>query len=265
MKGLLHPAAHGHFDELQGTRSAPAPSPTKGAGKDSAKNTVSQAVAELNLAAPWQAFFDQLGHMGLDELDQRTQTLARQVRDNGITYNVYASQGGPQRPWALDLFPLVITPESWQQIETGVRQRARLLEGIMADVYGPQQLIREAFIPPALVQGHPGYVRAMHGVQPVGGSHLHIAAFDLARTPDGQWAVISQRTQAPSGLGYLLENRLLISRQFPQAFDAMRIQRLAASYRAWVESLKAHSPEGAHAHVAFLTPGPTRGCPSPRS
>jgi uncharacterized circularly permuted ATP-grasp superfamily protein/uncharacterized alpha-E superfamily protein len=256
MKGLLHPAAHGHFDELQGTRSAPATAPTKSAGKDSAKATVSQAVAELNLAAPWQAFFDQLGHMGLDELDQRTQTLARQVRDNGITYNVYASQGGPQRPWALDLFPLVITPESWQQIETGVRQRARLLEGIMADVYGKQELIREAFIPPALVQGHPGYVRAMHGVQPVGGSHLHIAAFDLARTPDGQWAVISQRTQAPSGLGYLLENRLLISRQFPQAFDAMRIQRLAASYRAWVESLKAHSPEGANAHVALLTPGP---------
>ena len=234
MKGLLHPADKGHFDELQGAL----------------------ASAEFNLAEPWQAFFKQLGHMGLDELDQRTQTLARQVRDNGITYNVYASQGGPQRPWALDLFPLVITPESWQQIETGVQQRARLLEGIMADVYGPQQLIREAFIPPALVQGHPGYVRAMHGVQPVGGSHLHIAAFDLARTPDGQWAVISQRTQAPSGLGYLLENRLLISRQFPQAFDAMRVQRLAASYRTWVESLKAHSPEGANAHVALLTPGP---------
>ena len=203
MKGLLHPATSGHFDELQSALA-----------KDG-----------LNLSAPWQAFFDQLGDMSLDELDHRTQTLARQVRDNGITYNVYASEGGPQRPWALDLFPLIITPESWQQIETGVKQRARLLNRIMADVYGEQQLIREAFIPPALVQGHPGYVRAMHGVQPVGDSHLHIAAFDLARTPEGQWAVISQRTQAPSGLGYLLENRLLISRQFPQAFDTLRVQR----------------------------------------
>jgi uncharacterized circularly permuted ATP-grasp superfamily protein/uncharacterized alpha-E superfamily protein len=178
------------------------------------------------------------------------------VRDNGITYNVYASQGGPQRPWALDLFPLILTPDSWQQIEVGVKQRARLLERVMADVYGPQQLIREAMIPPALVQGHPGYLRAMHGVAPVGGTHLHIAAFDLARGPDGNWAVVSQRTQAPSGLGYLLENRLLISRQFPQAFEAMNIQRLAATYRVWVESLKAHSPEGANAHVALLTPGP---------
>lgn len=234
MKGLLHPATSGHFDELQSALA-----------KDG-----------LNLSAPWQSFFDQLGDMSLDELDHRTQTLARQVRDNGITYNVYASEGGPQRPWALDLFPLIITPESWQQIETGVKQRARLLNRIMADVYGEQQLIREAFIPPALVQGHPGYVRAMHGVQPVGDSHLHIAAFDLARTPEGQWAVISQRTQAPSGLGYLLENRLLISRQFPQAFDTLRVQRLAASYRAWVESLKAHSPEGHNAHVALLTSGP---------
>ena len=192
----------------------------------------------------------------MDDLDRRTQTLARQVRDNGITYNVYANQGGPQRPWAVDLFPLILTPESWQQIEMGVKQRARLLERVMADIYGPQQLIREAMIPPALVQGHPGYLRAMHGVAPVGGTHLHIAAFDLARGPDGHWAVVSQRTQAPSGLGYLLENRLLISRQFPQAFEAMNIQRLAATYRTWVESLKAHSPEGANAHVALLTPGP---------
>ncbi len=212
--------------------------------------------AEPDLSPAWQTFFDQLGSTGLDDLDRRTQTLARQVRDNGITYNVYASQGGPQRPWALDLFPLILTPDSWQQIEVGVKQRARLLERVMADVYGPQQLIREAMIPPALVQGHPGYLRAMHGVAPVGGTHLHIAAFDLARGPDGNWAVVSQRTQAPSGLGYLLENRLLISRQFPQAFEAMNIQRLAATYRVWVESLKAHSPEGANAHVALLTPGP---------
>jgi uncharacterized circularly permuted ATP-grasp superfamily protein/uncharacterized alpha-E superfamily protein len=248
VKGLAHPADSGHFDELQGQCAPAAASATAKA--------LAQAAQAQDLSSPWRMFFEQLGSTGLDDLDRRTQTLARQVRDNGITYNVYASQGGPQRPWALDLFPLILTPESWQQIEVGVKQRARLLERVMADVYGPQQLIREAMIPPALVQGHPGYLRAMHGVAPVGGTHLHIAAFDLARGPDGNWAVVSQRTQAPSGLGYLLENRLLISRQFPQAFEAMNIQRLAATYRVWVESLKAHSPEGANAHVALLTPGP---------
>jgi len=247
VKSLAHPADSGHFDELQGKCSPPAASATK---------AIADEANAQGLSSPWRTFFDQLGSTGLDDLDRRTQTLARQVRDNGITYNVYASQGGPQRPWALDLFPLILTPDSWQQIEVGVKQRARLLERVMADVYGPQQLIREAMIPPALVQGHPGYLRAMHGVAPVGGTHVHIAAFDLARGPDGNWAVVSQRTQAPSGLGYLLENRLLISRQFPQAFEAMNIQRLAATYRVWVESLKAHSPEGANAHVALLTPGP---------
>ncbi len=247
VKGLAHPADGGHFDELQGKCSPVAASVAK---------ALESATDAQDLSSPWHTFFDQLGTTGLDDLDRRTQTLARQVRDNGITYNVYASQGGPQRPWALDLFPLILTPESWQQIEVGVKQRARLLERVMADVYGQQQLIREAMIPPALVQGHPGYLRAMHGVAPVGGTYLHIAAFDLARGPDGNWAVVSQRTQAPSGLGYLLENRLLISRQFPQAFEAMNIQRLAATYRVWVESLKAHSPEGANAHVALLTPGP---------
>ncbi len=236
VKALIHPAASGHFDELQG-----------GPARE-AKN--------LDLAPVWQGFFEQLGSSRAEDLKRRNQTLARQVRDNGITYNVYANPNSPQRPWAVDLFPLIITPQSWQQIESGVIQRARLLESIMADVYGEQKLIRQALIPAALVQGHPGYLRAMHGIVPAGGKHLHIAAFDLARGVDGQWSVVSQRTQAPSGLGYLLENRLLISQQFPQAFESLRIQRLAASYRHWMNSLKRHSTAGENAHVALLTPGP---------
>ncbi|WP_408593653.1 circularly permuted type 2 ATP-grasp protein [Limnohabitans sp.] len=288
VSALAHPADSGHFDELRGqcapVKSLPATlasqtqSQTQGPSastqfqsqtrpfspfphiRQESAETIPPQPPPVNhiteLAPPWRAFFEQLGPTGLDDLDRRTQTLARQVRDNGITYNVYASQGGPQRPWAVDLFPLILTPQSWQQIDRGVQQRARLLERVMADVYGPQQLIRQAMLPPALVQGHPGYLRAMHGVAPVGGTHLHIAAFDLARGPNGQWAVVSQRTQAPSGLGYLLENRLLISRQFPQAFETMNIQRLAATYRVWVESLKNHSPAGSAAHVALLTPGP---------
>jgi len=104
VKGLAHPADSGHFDELQGKCS---PTTTK-----AAKAAASAASAQ-DLSSPWHTFFEQLGTTGLDDLDRRTQTLARQVRDNGITYNVYASQGGPQRPWALDLFPLILTPDSW--------------------------------------------------------------------------------------------------------------------------------------------------------
>ena len=160
------------------------------------------------MGKPWAQFFDHLGPDGLGDLNHRSASLERQIRENGVTYNVYADAGGPQRPWSLDLFPLIVTPESWQQIEAGVLQRVDLLDRVMADVYGPQDLLARGLLPPALVHGHPGYLRSMHGAAQVGGTHLHIAAFDLARGPDGNWWLVSQRTQAPSGLGYLLENRL---------------------------------------------------------
>jgi uncharacterized circularly permuted ATP-grasp superfamily protein/uncharacterized alpha-E superfamily protein len=189
-------------------------------------------------------------------MDQRSISLARQVRDNGITYNVYADENGPQRPWSLDLFPLLVDVPSWHHIEAGVLQRMQLLEHVLADVYGSQALLHQGFLPSALVHGHPGYLRAMHGVKPVGGRYLHIAAFDLARGPDGNWWVEAQRCQAPSGLGYLLENRLAISAQFPQAFQSLRVQRLAGTYRTLMDSLRSMSPLGQDAHLALLTPGP---------
>ena len=207
------------------------------------------------LAAPWTTFFNLLGNDGFQDLNRRTANLQRQVRDNGVTYNVYADADGPQRPWSLDLFPLIISPQDWRQIDTGIRQRARLLNHVMADVYGPQTLLSKGLLPSALVQGHPGYLRAMQGVRPSGGVYLHIAAFDLARGPDGRWWVVSQRTQAPSGLGYLLENRLTISLLFPEAFREMRVQRLAASYKALVDGMKAACTTSSP-RIALLTPGP---------
>ena len=230
-------AAPGHFDELRAA--------------------ASRCVdTDRPLTTLWQRFFEAVSAQDGPNLDQRHSTLQRQIRDNGVTYNVYADEGGPQRPWSLDLFPLLIEPEGWQQIEAGILQRVRLLERIMADVYGPQHLLERGLLPPALVQGHPGYLRAMRGVEPVGGTRLHIAAFDLARGPDGNWWVEGQRCQAPSGFGYLLENRLAISAQFPQAFQSLQVQRLAATYRALMDSLKRASPAGVDSHLALLTPGP---------
>ncbi len=229
-------AASGHFDELRGA--------------------VSTGHARGGLSSHWAQFFSSLPSGGAAELQQRAHSLERQIRDNGVTYNVYSDSGGPQRPWSLDLFPLIIQPADWAHISKGVLQRVQLLDRVMADVYGPQQLLAKGLLPPALVHGHPGYLRAMHGVQPIGGTYLHIAAFDLARGPDGNWWLVSQRTQAPSGLGYLLENRLAVSRLFPQAFENMRIQRVAGAYRALMASLRAVSPGGADAHIALLTPGP---------
>jgi uncharacterized circularly permuted ATP-grasp superfamily protein/uncharacterized alpha-E superfamily protein len=250
LAAALAPAASsGHFDELRGRLSG----------------TSSHAAADgkAGLSAAWSHFFGYLGEDGFYDLNQRTARLHRQIRDNGVTYNVYADADGPQRPWSLDLFPVLITPQDWAFIESGIMQRARLLDRVMADIYGPQQLLEQGLLPSALVHGHPGYLRGMRGVKPVGGTHLHIAAFDMARGQDGRWYVVSQRTQAPSGLGYLLENRLSISRQFPDAFRGMNVQPLAASYKALVDGLRAQSPAldghgtpGGASRIVLLTPGP---------
>jgi len=242
----LH-AAPGHFDELRERMSTGALPPQDTADAD----TNNDGVADV-----WHQFFRLAETDGLGDMNLRTDTLARQIRDNGVTYNVYADKNGPQRPWSLGLFPLIITPSNWAHIEAGITQRMRLLDAVMADVYGAQDLLAQGLLPPALVQGHPGYLRSMHGVKPVGGSHLHIAAFDLARGPDGNWWVVSQRTQAPSGLGYLMENRLAVSRLFPRAFEDLQVQRMAGTYRALIDSIKAMSPAGQEAHIALLTPGP---------
>jgi len=266
---LAVPAEHGHFDELRGIaaparEARPVPAPPTGtvlydasaAPPAAERPEAPEAAAATPLTPAWSRFFDQIGPGGFADLPRRAVSLERQIRDNGVTYNVYADADGPQRPWSLDLFPLIVSPESWTQIEAGVQQRMRVLDRVMADVYGPQQLLANGLLPAALVRGHPGYLRAMQGVQPPGDTWLHIAAFDLARGPDGNWWVVSQRTQAPSGLGYLLENRLAISRQFPQAFESLQVQRLAATYSAMMEGLQAMCPAGAPPHIALLTPGP---------
>ena len=208
------------------------------------------------MRAHWRDFFGYLQPKGLSDFNARTKEIERQVRDNGITYNIYVDENGPQRPWTIDLFPLIIPHEEWLVIQAGIMQRAQLLEAMMQDVYGPGNLIKEGLIPPALVNGHPGYLRAMHQAIPKDKKHLHIMAFDLARGPNGNWSVLSQRTQAPSGLGYLLENRNLVSKQFPKAYEQMRIESLTRVYRGLVQSLKRESKVGQNAHIVLLTPGP---------
>lgn len=237
-------AAPGHYDELRG-RSFGVLS-----GFDLSDPDL------LALVPHWQQFFSYPGSQNAGVLERKAAYLRNKLQENGVSYNVYADPNNPQSPWSLNLFPSLITSAEWQTIEGGVLQRTRLLEKIMGDVYGPQTLLQKALLPAALVQGHPGYMRAMVGAQPSGGRHLHIAAFDLAKDPQGQWCLIAQRTQAPSGLGYLLENRDLISRLFPDAFTDLGVRTLMAPYHQLVAELRRTSAAGEQAHIALLTPGP---------
>ena len=217
-----------------------------------------------NVRPRWQRFAELLpappeGTPLAAALDKRVAQVAQQIQLDGVTHNVFDEQGAASRSWSLELLPLLIEPAEWAAIEAGVVQRSALLEATLADLYGPRTLLHEGLLPPALLLRHPGYLRPMMGVQPPGGLRLHIVAYDLARGPDGRWWVVAQRTQGPSGLGYVLHNRMVISRQFPDAFRELRVQHIASSYRRLldtVENMARDVAGGSTPRVALLTPGP---------
>ena len=205
----------------------------------------------------WKTMFDQLSSASPELMRERLQSVQRQVSENGITYNVYADSQGTDRPWDLDVLPLILSHEEWRSIESAIVQRVTLLNKILLDVYGSQSLLQQGALPPALVYGHAGFLRPVHGAPARGNTLLHLYAANLVRSPDGQWWVVADRTQAPSGAGYALENRLIISRVFPDLFRDLKVQHLASFFAALRDSLAYWSPhEGEAPLVVLLTPGP---------
>jgi uncharacterized circularly permuted ATP-grasp superfamily protein/uncharacterized alpha-E superfamily protein len=215
------------------------------------------------VAAPGQLrphcerFVRSLEALGRHEVASRWENAKRAVRDNGVTYNVYGDPQGMDRPWELDMVPLLIPSAEWGRLETALIQRTRLLNLILADLYGSQRLLRDGVLPPSLVFGHPGFLRPCHGIRVAHDIHLHLHAVDLIRSPDGQWWVLADRTQAPSGAGYALENRIVVSRSLPEAFRDCQVERLASFFRAQRDTLTMLAPNGRdQPKVVLLTPGP---------
>ncbi|MFP6850173.1 MAG: circularly permuted type 2 ATP-grasp protein [Pseudomonas sp.] len=204
----------------------------------------------------WRLLLERLQRSTPAQLAQRQALLNRQIQENGVTYNVYADPDGADRPWELDLLPNLIPADEWQQIAAGVAQRASLLNAVLADLYGPQQLLADGLLPAELVFGHNNYLWPCQGVAPVGGTYLHLYAVDLARAPDGRWWVTADRTQAPSGAGYALENRQIVSRAFPELYRDLRVQHIAAFFRTLQDTLAHQAPSGGETPlVVLLTPG----------
>ncbi|MEP7244597.1 MAG: circularly permuted type 2 ATP-grasp protein, partial [Gammaproteobacteria bacterium] len=180
----------------------------------------------------------------------------RLIIENGVTYNVYADPQGADRPWGLDPLPLVLTASEWSEIETGVSQRAQMMDALLADLYGPQRLLAEGVVPPELPFGHPNFLWPCHGVVPKGGSWLHIYAADLARAPDGHWWVLSDRTQAPSGAGYALENREIVEQVLPDSIRDLDVRRVRGFFGEMRERMLAAVDTGEKPLAVILTPGP---------
>jgi uncharacterized circularly permuted ATP-grasp superfamily protein/uncharacterized alpha-E superfamily protein len=199
-----------------------------------------------------------LERLGRHELASRWENGRRIIREHDVTYNVYGDPQGMDRPWGLDLVPLLISAEDWAHIEAGLIQRSRLFNLIIADLYGGgQRLLRHGFMPPQLVYANPGFLRPCRGIAPVRNVFLHLHACDLARSTDGNWWVLADRTQAPSGAGYALENRTVISRVLPEEIRDHNVRRLAGFFRAERDMLFNLAPaDRDKPSVVLLTPGP---------
>jgi len=205
----------------------------------------------------WAAFFDTLAGAAPARVRDRVAAVEREVRDSGLTYNIYADPQGADRPWSLDALPLIVPAHEWAGIEAAIAQRARLLNAMLLDLYGPQRLLAEGALPPRLVLGHSAFQRPACGTAFASGVALFSYAADLARSPDGRWWVVADRTQAPSGAGYAIQNRLIVSRVFPKLFRDLHAERLAGFFATLRDALADLAPrDDGPPLTVLLTPGP---------
>lgn len=203
----------------------------------------------------WQPFVAGLAAMSLDEIDRRWRMAERLLHENGLAYTGHSESDAADRPWALDFVPVVIDQTEWRALERGLIQRARLLNAILADLYGPQRLLREGDLPSSLLFANPHFLRPAHGIRPKSGVFLHLYAADLGRGPDGRWRVLADRAQAPTGAGYALENRVVLSRCLPELFRNCRVTRLAGYFQSSHDNL-VHVTGRPSPRIVLLTPGP---------
>jgi uncharacterized circularly permuted ATP-grasp superfamily protein/uncharacterized alpha-E superfamily protein len=203
----------------------------------------------------WRPVIDALARDGADAVRRGVELARRLILENGVTYNVYADPQGRDRPWVLDPLPILLTAAEWREIELGVAQRARLFDSLLADIYGPQQLLADGTVPAELPFGHPNFLWPCHGITPAGGNWLHVHAVDISRSADGRWWALDDRTQTPSGLGYALENRQIVSRVFPDLLGDLGVSSLGRFFTALRENLLRHAPEEEVPLAVVLTPG----------
>ncbi|OBF18083.1 hypothetical protein A5725_20510 [Mycobacterium kubicae] len=181
--------------------------------------------AEGHVRPAWAEVADAIAERGRSGLDLLRSVVDGLIDHDGITYTEVAPQrdapghGLEPRPWSLDTLPVVLSAGDWDVLEAGLVQRSRLLDAVLADLYGPRQLLLEGLLPPQLVFAHPGYVRAVNGIQVPGHHQLFLHACDVSRLPGGSFQVNADWTQAPSGAGYALADRRVIAHAVPDLYE----------------------------------------------
>ncbi len=204
----------------------------------------------------WETFFKSYTGLGEEEMISRDIDTTRLLKENGVTYNIYGDPNGMNRPWKLDNIPFLLSREDWTSMETGLSQRAQLLNLILEDIYGERKLIRQGILPMELIYNHTGFLRPCNGILQRGKKQLIVYAADIAKSSDGRIWVVNDRTQAPSGSGYALENRTTMTRVIPELFKGLKVRHLSPYFTALRNGLNEIAPHGnLNPRIVILTPG----------
>lgn len=210
------------------------------------------AAAGPDMADHWRVMLERLSRQATGDPATLAGHVARQAQDLGLAFRLTGDE--QERPWPLGPVPLLIGADEWAHIETGLVQRAQLLERVIGDIYSTQSLVRDGNLPASVVTGSPHYWRIMTGVTPPGGHHLRFYAADIGRGPGGEWRVLADRVRTPVGVGYALENRLALSRATGDLLGAMKARRLAPFFADLRRGLAADCAR-ADPRIGLLTPG----------
>ncbi|MBF9033695.1 hypothetical protein HKCCE2091_05540 [Rhodobacterales bacterium HKCCE2091] len=202
----------------------------------------------------WRPLLETLLGETAEDLEHRFARGDTYLHDAGVYYRQYSGGGSNERDWPLSHVPVMIAANEWADLADGLKQRAELLERVMADLYGPGRLISEGHLPAELIARNPEWLRPVVGIRPQSGHFLHFLAFELGRSPDGSWFVLGDRTQAPSGSGFALENRMATSRVFHDLYPNAGVERIAGFFRGFREALNDVRSDGG-GRIAILTPG----------
>ncbi|MHB0755393.1 circularly permuted type 2 ATP-grasp protein [Polaribacter sp. M15] len=213
--------------------------------------------SDMNINPTWEKLLTNFSKLGMDDLNKRQDDLDWLLAENGVTYNVYNDPNGLNRPWSLNIIPFVIDQKEWKTIEKGLQQRAHLLDLVLKDIYGERNLIKNGIVPYEIIFAHKGFLRPCHQIQYKTAQHLLIHSTDLARGPNGRMWVVNDRTEAPSGMGYSLENRFSVRQVVPDFFKEINVKQPFSFFNDFNDLLISAAPTNKeNPTIVILTPGP---------
>lgn len=224
----------------------------------SKENNYDEALkSDMSVNPNWKTLLSNISEMDINTLTVKQDEIDWLMDENGVTYNVYNDPQGMQRTWDLNIIPFLINKDEWRSIEKGIKQRAELLNLILKDIYGKRELIKKGIIPPEVIFAHRGFLRQCDQIQYKTAKNILIYSSDLARGPDGRMWVVNDRTQAPSGMGYALENRYSMNRVLPDLFKDINVKQPSGFFYDFNQMLIEAAPQNKeNPSIVILTPGP---------